>query len=140
MIQVWAEYNFDLLIHGFDLNQIKLLDISFSQDNGLEEILKLYNDQHQQLAKKELQTLLSDSLSEGRPLRDIVAEIKEMAQKENIQEHETVCIIWTTVMDMPEWSKKEVSGTDECWSLLLQRFPVSEFTCIWRKALLEDIK
>uniref|UniRef100_V5GIK5 Protein extra bases n=1 Tax=Anoplophora glabripennis TaxID=217634 RepID=V5GIK5_ANOGL len=79
------------------------------QDNGLEEILKLYNDQHQQQAKKELQVLLADSLGENKPQREIINEIKEIASKENIQEHETVCIIWTTVMDIPEWSKKEVS-------------------------------
>lgn len=78
------------------------------QENGLEEILKLYNDQHQQLAKKELQIMLADSLSENKPQRDIIAEMREFASKENIQEHETVCIIWTTVMDIPEWSKKEV--------------------------------
>ncbi|EFA07694.2 protein krasavietz isoform X1 [Tribolium castaneum] len=83
------------------------------QENGLEEILKLYNDQHQQLAKKELQVMLADSLSENKPQRDIIAELREFAAKENIQEHETVCIIWTTLMDIPEWSKKEELVTDQ---------------------------
>ncbi|XP_018579706.1 protein krasavietz [Anoplophora glabripennis] len=83
------------------------------QDNGLEEILKLYNDQHQQQAKKELQVLLADSLGENKPQREIINEIKEIASKENIQEHETVCIIWTTVMDIPEWSKKEELVTEQ---------------------------
>jgi hypothetical protein len=83
------------------------------QENGLEEILKLYNDQHQQQAKKELQVMLADSLSENKPQRDIIAELREFAAKENIQEHETVCIIWTTVMDIPEWSKKEELVTDQ---------------------------
>ncbi|ENN70701.1 protein krasavietz [Dendroctonus ponderosae] len=83
------------------------------QDNGLDEILKLYEDQHQQVAKKELQTLLGDALSENKPQREIIAELKEIALKDNIQEHETVCIIWTTVMDIPEWSKKEELVTDQ---------------------------
>ncbi|CAG9820989.1 unnamed protein product [Phaedon cochleariae] len=83
------------------------------QDNGLEEILKLYNDQYQQLAKKELQVLLADALGESKPLRDIIAEVKDIAVKENIQEHETACIIWATIMDIPEWSKKEELVTEQ---------------------------
>lgn len=83
------------------------------QDNGLEEILKLYNDQHQQLAKKELQVLLAESLAENKNQKEIINEIKDIASKDNIQEHETVCIIWNTVMDIPEWSKKEELVTDQ---------------------------
>lgn len=83
------------------------------QINGLEEILKLYEDQHQQVAKKELQTFLADAIAENKSIRDIITELKEIAQRDNIQEHETVCIIWTTVMDIPEWSKKEELVTDQ---------------------------
>lgn len=83
------------------------------QENGLDEILKLYNDQHQQLAKKELQVTLADSLAENKQQRDIIAELREITLKEHIQEHETICIIWTTVMDIPEWSKKEELVTDQ---------------------------
>lgn len=81
------------------------------EENGLDEILKLYYDQHQLQAKKELQTLLGDGLAENKALRDIIAELREYASKENIQEHETVCIIWTTIMALPEWNKKEVNWT-----------------------------
>jgi len=83
------------------------------RENGLEEILKLYEDQHQQIAKKELQTILADALSENKPQKEIIAELREIAQRDNIQEHETVCIIWTTILDIPEWSKKEELVTDQ---------------------------
>jgi len=83
------------------------------QENGLEEILKLYNDQHQLQAKKELQVMLADGLAEGKAQREIIVELKEFSAKENIQDHETVCIIWTTVMDIPEWNKKEELVTDQ---------------------------
>ncbi|XP_076268066.1 basic leucine zipper and W2 domain-containing protein kra [Rhynchophorus ferrugineus] len=83
------------------------------QKSGLDEILKLYEDQHQQAAKKELQSTLADALAENKPLRDIISDIKEIAARDNIQEHETACIIWTTVMDIPEWSKKEELVTDQ---------------------------
>lgn len=83
------------------------------QENGLEEILKLYNDQRQIQAKKELQVLLDEGLQEGKAQRDIIAEIKEFATKENIQEHEIVCILWSTMMSQPEWNKKEELVADQ---------------------------
>lgn len=89
---------------------VKVYFRSAFQENGLEEILKLYNDQYQQQAKKELQQLLADGFSEGKSHKEIIAELREFATRENIQEHETVCIIWTTVMSLPEWNKKEVSS------------------------------
>nr|CAH7749829.1 unnamed protein product [Callosobruchus chinensis] len=96
-----------------DTKQSQLYFRNAFLDNGLDEILKLYNDQHQQLAKRELQRVLADNLAENKQLKDIIAEIKETAVRENILEHETVCIIWTTVMDLPEWSKKEELVTDQ---------------------------
>jgi len=94
------------------------------QENGLDEILKLYNDQHQQVAKKELQVFLADCLGENKPLRDIIVDLREMASKENILEHETVCIIWNTVMDIPEWSKKEELVADQAVRHLKQYTPL----------------
>lgn len=78
------------------------------QESGLEEILKLCNDQAQQASKKELQQLLLDSLADGKHTKEIAVELKEFAQKKSIQEHDVVCIIWSTVMSQAEWNKKEV--------------------------------
>lgn len=83
------------------------------KENGLEEILKLHYDQSQQLVKKELQVLLQDGLADNRSQKDLVNEIKETATKEDITDRETICIIWTTVMSIPEWSKKEELVTDQ---------------------------
>lgn len=91
-----------------DNKQSQLYFRSAFQESGLEEILKLCNDQHQQVAKKQLQQLLLDSLADSKPTKEIVAELKEFSQKENILEHEIVCIIWSTVMSQAEWNKKEV--------------------------------
>ncbi|CAG9762122.1 unnamed protein product [Ceutorhynchus assimilis] len=102
------------------------------QENGLDEVLKLYEDQHQQAAKKELQITLAEALSENKPQRELIAEIKEIALRDNIQEHETVCIIWTTVMDIPEWSKKEELVTDQAvrhlnhYTVLFQAFATGQ--------------
>lgn len=83
------------------------------QDSGLEEILKLCSDQHQQVAKKQLQQLLLDNLADSKATKEIVAELKEFSQRENISEHEVVCIVWSTVMSQGEWNKKEELVTDQ---------------------------
>lgn len=82
-------------------------------ENGLDEILKLYNDQHQLQAKKELQTMIAEGLAEGKPQKDLITEIKDFSTKESISDHEIVCIIWTTVMNIPDWNKKEELVTDQ---------------------------
>lgn len=92
------------------------------QQSGLEEILKLCNDQAQQASKKQLQQLLLDDLEDGKPIKETAADLKEFAAKENIQEHETICIIWSTVMGQAEWNKKEVSP------LLLIQFSIERLT------------
>lgn len=101
--------NIDLMSFIPDTKQSQVYFRNAFKDNGLGEILKLYNDQHQQEAKKQLQVLLADALQENKPQREIINEIKEIANRENIKDYETISIIWVTVMDMPEWSKKEVS-------------------------------
>ncbi|XP_044745015.1 protein krasavietz [Coccinella septempunctata] len=107
--------NIESLLMSFvpDTKQAQTYFRTAFKENGLEEILKLYYDQSQQVAKKELQTLLQDSLTEGKAHKEIVNELKEMAAKEEIQPHETICIIWTTIMAIPEWSKKEELVTDQ---------------------------
>ncbi|XP_018333636.1 protein krasavietz [Agrilus planipennis] len=96
-----------------DTKQSQMYFRNAFMENELEDILKLYNDQHQQQAKKELQILLSESLQEGKSLKDTITEIKEFSNRETIQEHEIVCIIWSTVMSVPEWNKKEELVTDQ---------------------------
>lgn len=109
------KYNIESHLVSFipDTKQSQAYFRTAFQENGLEEILKLYNDQHQQQAKKELQTLLSDGLQENKPQREIITELKEFATRELILEHETVCIIWTTVMAQADWNKKEELVTDQ---------------------------
>lgn len=97
------------------------------QENGLEEILKLYNDQQQMQAKKELQNILADGLNENKPQKDITAEMKEFATRENIPDHETIAIVWTTVMSLPEWNKKEELVCDQAIRHLKQYTSLFKF-------------
>jgi hypothetical protein len=76
-------------------------------EKGLTEIVKLHKNQASQEAKRELQQLLLDDIRENKAAKDIISDIKEMALKYNIPEHEVISLIWTTVMALGEWNKKE---------------------------------
>lgn len=59
----------------------------------LAEIVKLHKAQASQEAKRELQQILESYLLDNRPIRDIVYELKEMAQKSDIPEHEIIGLV-----------------------------------------------
>ena len=48
-----------------------------------------------------------DDINDNKPTKDIIADVKETSAKNEIPEHETIGIIWTTVMSLGEWNKKE---------------------------------
>ncbi|XP_014205551.1 protein krasavietz [Copidosoma floridanum] len=73
----------------------------------LADIVKLHKAQASQEAKRDLQTLLLDDLSDNKPIKDIVNDLKEMAQRHTIPEHDVIGLIWSTVMGQAEWNKKE---------------------------------
>ncbi|XP_011643409.1 protein krasavietz [Pogonomyrmex barbatus] len=74
---------------------------------GLADIVKLHKAQASQEAKRDLQQLLLDDLAENRPMKDITLDLKEMAQRSGIPEHEVIGLIWVVVMGQAEWNKKE---------------------------------
>lgn len=76
-------------------------------DKGLTVVVKLHKAQASQEAKRELQQTLIDDINNEKPHSEITADIKEFAQKSNIPDHEVITIIWTTVMSLGEWNKKE---------------------------------
>ncbi|PBC27148.1 Protein extra bases [Apis cerana cerana] len=80
---------------------------------GLADIVKLHKAQASQEAKRDLQQLLLDDLADNRPLKDIILDLKEMAQKSGIPEHEVIGLIWLVVMGQAEWNKKEELVADQ---------------------------
>jgi len=82
-------------------------------DKGLTEIVKLHKAQASQEAKRELQTALLDDIRDNKSHKEITANIKELALKSNIPEHEIICLIWSTAMSLGEWNKKEELVTDQ---------------------------
>nr|CAD7409170.1 unnamed protein product [Timema cristinae] len=94
-----------------------------------------------QEAKKDLQIQLEDQLSEGRSTKDIVTDLKEVAIKNGIPEHEVVALVWTTVMSQVEWNKKEELVAEQALKHLKQYTPLFEaFTTVARSELVLMLK
>ena len=60
---------------------------------GLADIVKLHKAQASQEAKRDLQQLLLDHLADNRPIKDIVLDLKEMALRCSIPEHEVIGLV-----------------------------------------------
>lgn len=60
---------------------------------GLADIVKLHKAQASQEAKRDLQQLLLDDLGDNRPMKDITLDLKEMAQRNGIPEHEVIGVV-----------------------------------------------
>lgn len=94
------------------------------EEKGLSDIVKLHKAQASQEAKKDLQSQLDELLSEGRPIKDIVVEMRETAARSGIQEHEMVTLIWSTIMSQVEWNKKEELVAEQALKHLKQYTPL----------------
>ncbi|KAJ1525763.1 hypothetical protein ONE63_008968 [Megalurothrips usitatus] len=101
---------------------------SVFEEKGLPDIVKLHKAQASQGAKRDLQMQLEEQLQEGRQIRDIVVDIKDLATRNNIPEHEIIGIVWSTVMSQAEWNKKEELVAEQAlkhlkqYTLLLEAF------------------
>jgi len=77
------------------------------EEKGLTEVLRYQKAQASQGVKKDMQKQLEEDISENKPVKDIVASVKEAVTKYNLQDHEIVTLLWNTVMSAVEWNKKE---------------------------------
>ncbi|SPP84399.1 blast:Protein krasavietz [Drosophila guanche] len=82
-------------------------------DKELNEIVKLHKAQASQEAKRELQQTLIDDINDEKAHNEITADIKEFSARNNIPDHEIIVIIWSTIMSLGEWNKKEELVTDQ---------------------------
>ncbi|KDR20399.1 protein krasavietz [Zootermopsis nevadensis] len=106
------------------------------EEKGLADIVKLHKAQANQEAKRDLQLQLEEQLSESRAIKDIVSEVKEVAGKNSIAEHEVIYLVWSTVMSQVEWNKKEELVAEQALKHLKQYTPLFEaFTTTARSEL-----
>jgi len=58
-------------------------------------------------AKKDIQRALRSSISDEKPTKEIILELKEAVKKNGLLEQEAVAMIWISLMTAVEWNKKE---------------------------------
>lgn len=64
--------------------------------------------------------ILIDDINDNKSHKEIISDIRDLAQKTNIADHEIIGLIWTTVMSLPEWNKKEELVADQAIKHLKQ--------------------
>merc|ERR1712130_1000486 len=58
-------------------------------------------------AKKDVQRSLKSSISDEKPIKEIIMELKEAVKKNGLAEHEAVAMIWSSVMTAMDCNKRE---------------------------------
>ncbi|XP_045504057.1 protein krasavietz [Colias croceus] len=91
---------------------------------GLGEVVRLHRAQASQEARRELTRVLDDELADEKAVRDIIPELRDMALKNDIPDHEVVAIIWQCVMSRGEWNKKEELLAEQAAKHLRQYTPL----------------
>ncbi|XP_059091245.1 protein krasavietz-like isoform X2 [Tigriopus californicus] len=73
----------------------------------LPEVVSFRKNQAAQGERNELHRAVRDAIAEDRPVKEIIAEVKEGMSKNTVQEYDAVVMIWSCVMSAVEWNKKE---------------------------------
>jgi len=111
------------------------------EERDLAEIVKLQKAQANKDVKNDLQKYVGDALAENKSAKEIINEVKEYSQKYNLVEYEVVTIVWTTLMGVVDWNKKEELVAEQAlkhiknYTSLLGTFcqtPKSELTLLLR--------
>ncbi|XP_041982804.1 protein krasavietz [Aricia agestis] len=101
---------------------------------GLSELLKLHRAQAEQEARRALTAALRDELADERAPKDLVPELRDLAVKLDVPDHEVVAIIWYCVMARGEWNKKEELLAEQAAKYLRQYTPLFAAFCQSAKA------
>merc|ERR1712071_467981 len=65
-----------------------------------------------------------EDISDNKPVKDIIASVKEAVVKYRLQEHEIITSLWNTVMSTVEWNKKEELVAEQALKHLKQYAPL----------------
>merc|ERR1712071_349621 len=77
-----------------------------------------------------------EDISDNKPVKDIIASVKEAVVKYRLQEHEIITSLWNTVMSTVEWNKKEELVAEQALKHLKQYAPLfASFTQTSRSEL-----
>lgn len=73
-----------------------------------------------------------DDLGDQKGFKEIITNLRELAVKTSIGDHEIIVLIWTTIIGLAEWNKKEELVTDQAlkhlkpYTQLLKEFATTD--------------
>lgn len=86
----------------------------------------------QYILNSHLLQMINDDIKDNKSVKDIIVDVKELMTKSIIPEHEVITIVWTTIMSLCEWNKKEELVSDQAlrhlktYNQLFQAFTTNE--------------
>lgn len=75
--------------------------------HGLSQLLEYLKAQENAVVKKELQHQVGELLKDGAQVKEIIPVVKEHMTRHSLPEHDVAVLLWTSLMAMMEWNKKE---------------------------------
>lgn len=85
---------------------IEHLSTSF-KSHGLSQLLDYLKAQENKSVKKELQTQVGELLQNNVAVEEIVAIVKEQMKKQALPEQEVAVLLWTSLMSVVDWNKRQ---------------------------------
>jgi len=77
------------------------------KSNGLNQLLDYLKAQENKSVKKELQVQVGELLQNNVPIEEIIATVKEQMKKNALPEQEVAVLLWTSLMSVVDWNKRQ---------------------------------
>jgi hypothetical protein len=87
---------------------------------GLDPIVDFQRVKASATMKKGVQSKLEEMIRNEEPIKEMITVVKEHMSKTGMQEHETVIMVWNTLMNAVEWNKKDDLVADQAMRHLKQ--------------------
>eukprot|EP00914_Ancora_sagittata_P012377 GHVO01023830.1.p1 GENE.GHVO01023830.1~~GHVO01023830.1.p1 ORF type:complete len:418 (+),score=69.29 GHVO01023830.1:59-1312(+) len=94
-------------------------EIHFTE-KGLPSVVEYQRHKAITVVRKDLQRKLAEMIKDEESIKEMIEFIKEQMKKSSLTEHETIVIVWNTLMSVIEWNKKEELVADQCLKHLRQ--------------------
>lgn len=91
---------------------------------NLEPIVEFQRIRASAQMKKGVQTSLEEMIRNEEPIKDMIALVRDHMTRTGMQEHETVAMVWATLMNSVEWNKKADLVGDQAVRHLKQYAPL----------------
>ncbi|CAL1272254.1 unnamed protein product [Larinioides sclopetarius] len=77
------------------------------KSHGLTQLTDNLKAQENKSVKKELQQQVSELLKENTPMDEVIGHVKDQMKKNSIPEQEVAVLLWTSLMTIVDWNKRQ---------------------------------